>query len=158
MSVITLEKTRRLKSQNAAFSTRSARRVYRPQKDPNFWLDSAADYHMCYDKALFHDFKPLAAMKTAETATGDIVAVEDVDSITFELNIKSKKIKNTITDVDYVPDLTYNLIAIDLIESKNCEINAKHERMTITDLDDNEIFMTGTRQHQFEGNSYTLDL
>ena len=97
---------------------------------------------MYYEEDLFHDIRPLTAMKTAETATGDIGA-EGVGSIIFKLKINGKKIVNTLTDVEYVPDLTYNLIATGLLKSNNCEVNAKNGKLT-----------TGTRQHVLEGDYY----
>ena len=97
-------------------------------------------------------------MKTAETATGEIVSVKGVGSITLKLKIDGKLVTNTITGVEYIPDMDYNLIGTGLLESKNCEVTAKHGRLIITDLDDNTVFMTGTRQDPSEGNSYKLNL
>ena len=138
--------------------TLNARRVHRSHRDFNFWLDNDVDSHMCYNKNLFHDLRSLAAIKIVETTIDDIVVVEEVESITFQLKINEQKITNIVIDVKYVLELEYNLISIDLLESKNCEIVAKQNRMIVIDLDDDHIFMAETRQHAFEENFYILDL
>ena len=128
----------------------SARRVHRSHRDFNFWLDNDVDSHMCYNKNLFHDLRFLATIKIVETTIDDIVVVEGVESITFQFKINEQKITNIVIDVEYVLELEYNLISIDLLESKNCEIVAKQDRMIVIDLDDDHIFMIETRQHVFE--------
>ena len=105
---------------------------------------------MCYNKNLFHDLRFLATIKIVETTIDDIVVVEGVESITFQFKINEQKITNIVIDVEYVLELEYNLISIDLLESKNCEIVAKQDRMIVIDLDDDHIFMIETRQHVFE--------
>ena len=137
--------------------TRSTKATY-TNKDPDFYLDSAADNHMSYNEQLFKDLKPLATVKTVEVANGELVAVKGIGSITFELNVHGKKICNTVTGVEFVPELDYNLIATGVLEKKGCEITQKKGRMFIVDEDDGLTFMTGTRQPSAIGNSYTLDL
>ena len=137
--------------------TRSAKATY-TNKDPNFYLDSAADNHMSYNRQLFKDLKPLATAKTVKVANGELVAVKGIGSITFELNVHGKKVRNTITGVKFVPELDYNLIATGVFEKKGCKITQEKGRIVIIDEDDGLTFMTGTRQPSAIGNSYTLDL
>ena len=136
----------------------SARRLANRSTDPNFWLDSAADRHLCYDKALMHDIRPLTTPRLAEVADGRLMTVEDIGSITFDLNIKGKKVENTITDVEYAPDLDYHMISTDILDRKGCSITTRGGRLTVIDLEDDTIFMTETIQPKAEGNSYYLDL
>ena len=147
-STITLEKIKRILN---------ARRVHRVHKDFNFWLNNDVDNHMCYNKNLFHNLRLLTTIKTIEIATRDVVVVEKVEFITFQLNVNELKITNIVIDVEYVSKLKYNLIFIDFLESKNCEIIAKQDRMIVIDFDNDHIFMIDTRQHTFEENFYILN-
>lgn len=133
----------------------STRRLANKSKDPNFWMDSAADRHLCYDKALMHDIKPLTTIpRLAEVADGRLTTVKGIGSITFDLNIRGKRVENTITDVEYAPDLDYHMISTGILDRKGCFIATRSGRLTIVDLEDDTIFMTRTIQSEAEGNSY----
>lgn len=136
----------------------SARRLIGRAKDPNFWLDNAADRHLCYDRSLMHDIMPLTTPRLAEVADGRLITVRGIGSITFCLNIQGRKVENTLNDVEYAPDLDYHMISTGLLDRKGCSLTIRKGKLTITDLEDNAIFMTGTIQPELEGNSYTLDL
>ena len=133
------------------------RRVHRFHKDFNFWLNNDVDNHMCYDKNLFHDLRLLTIMKIVEIVIDDIVVVEKIKFILFQFKINEQKIINIVIDVKYVFELKYNFISIDFLESKNCEIVTKKNRMIVIDFDDDHIFMIDTRQHAFEKNLYILN-
>ena len=154
-------RARRIRSSNLIFQTNCAARIARStisSRDPNFFLDSGADTHLCYNKKLFHELKPLATAKTVEVADNALLAVKGIESIILELNIDGKRVCNTITGVEYVPDLEFNLISTGTLEKKSCEVVAKQGRLRIIDENDDKVFMTGTRQKEKKSNSYTLDM
>lgn len=121
-------------------------------------MNSAADRHLCYDKTLMHDIRPLTTPKLAEVADKRLMIVESIGFITFDLNIKGTKMENIITDVEYAPDLNYHMISIDILDRKGCFITIRDERLIIIDLKDDIIFMIGTIQSEIKKNSYYLDL
>lgn len=136
----------------------NVRRLINKPKDSNFWLNSAANRHLCYDRSLMHNLQPLISPKLAEVADDRLVTVKGIRSITFGLNIQGKLIKNTLIDVKYAPDLNYHMISTNILNRKNCSLTTKDEKLTIIDLEDNIIFMTGTIQPKAKGNFYFLDL
>ena len=136
----------------------SARRLTNRFKNPNFWLNNAADRHLCYDKALMHDIRPLIIFRLAEVADERLMIVEGIGFITFDLNIKSKKVKNIITDVEYAPDLDYHMISTDILNRKDCFITTRGGRLTVIDLKNDTIFMTEIIQSKAKKNFYYLDL
>ena len=69
---------------------------------------------MSYGKALFVSLKPLPFKKTIEDASEYVMNTEGIRRLT--LNINGKKVLNMTTDVEYVPDFQYNLVAIGVLE------------------------------------------
>ena len=135
----------------------SARRLVNKSKDPNFWLNSAADRHLCYNRSLMHNIKPFIIFRLAEVANKRLITVEGIGSITFDLNIKGKRVENILTDVEYAFELNYHMISTNILDRKGCFITSRGGRLIITDLEDDTIFMTESIQSEAEGNSYTLD-
>ena len=135
----------------------SVKRAGKANKDPDFYLDTAADAHVCYDKSRFNYIKPPRQPKSIEVVTGDLASVEGVGSITFDLDIDGRKAINTISNVEYVPDSDYNLIATGLLCRGGYKAKHDDEGYTVTDRTIKEIFMTGSLQpRSSKGNSYIL--
>ena len=89
----------------------SIKRLIHKFKNFDFWLNSAADRYLCYDKTLMHDIKSSIILKLAEIANEKLIIVKSIGFITFNLNIQAKKIKNTLFSVEYAFDLNYHIVA-----------------------------------------------
>ena len=155
-----MNKTRRVKVKNNVYLNNCVKRIFRTMisKDSNFYLNSDVDCHMSHDKSLFINFQSLATAKTVEVTNDVLISIKEIDSIIFELNILDKLMRNTIIDVEYVFDLNYNLLSIETLERKDCEITQKRRKLLVIDENDDEIFMTDIRQLFSIDNSYILDL
>lgn len=104
-----------------------------------------------------HDIKTFIFFKLVEITNEKLVIVENIEFITFDLNIRDKRMKNIITDVEYISDLGYYMISIELLDRKDCFITTRDKRLIVIDLDDDTIFMIETIQSKTKGNFYVLD-
>ena len=50
------------------------------------------------------------------------------------------------------------MISTGILDRKGCSISIRGDKLTIIDLEDDTIFMTGTIHPEAKGNSYALDL
>ena len=100
----------------------------------------------------------MTTIKIVEITTNDIVVVENIKFIIFVLKIDKKKTFNIFIDVEYVLYFIYNFITIDFFKIKNCEIFARKNKLIVIDIDNDQIFITKTRQNFFKKNYYILDL
>lgn len=120
--------------------TRSAKAYL--DKDSNYYLNSAADNYIIYDKEMFNNLRSLAIVKTVEVVNDELLSIKSIDSVIFLLNINGRKISNTVVGVEYVSNLNYNLIITDLLESKECKITQSKGRIIIVDENDDLTFIT----------------
>ena len=135
----------------------SVKRLTHKFKNFNFWLNNAANRHLCYDKTLMHDIKSFTTFKLTEIANKRLIIVKNIEFITFSLNIRDKKMKNTLFNVEYVFDLNYHMISTSILNRKNCFVITKNDKLIIIDLKDDAIFMIEINQSEMKGNFYILN-
>lgn len=58
--------------------------------------------------------------RLVEIADKKLIIVKNIEFIIFCLNIQNRKMKNTFINVEYVFDLDYYMIFIDLLNRKKC--------------------------------------
>ena len=158
MSITILRKTKRIKIRNYIFRVYSTRRVYRTHKNLIFWINSDVDNYIYYNRKLFNKIRLLTIIKIVEITIDDIVVVENIESIIFVLKINKKKIFNIFIDVEYILYFIYNFIVTNFFKIKYCEIFTKKSKLIVIDIDNDQIFITRTRQNFFKKNYYILDL
>ena len=78
-------------------------------------MNSAVYRLLCYDKILMHDIKLFITFKLIEIANEKLIIVKNIKFITFNLNIRDKKIKNTLFNVEYIFDLNYHMILTNIL-------------------------------------------
>ena len=120
-------------------------------------MNSAADRHLCYDQVLMHDIQSLTTSKLAEVVDEKLITVKNIGFITFNLNIRGRKMKNTLINVEYVLDLNYHMIFTSMLNRKNCFISTKNDKLIIIDLKNDTIFMIKIIQSETKKNFYALD-
>ena len=72
-----------------------------------------------------HDIQPLTTPRLAEVADGRLITVKGIGSITFSLNIRGRKVENTLTNVEYAPDLDYHMIFTGILDRKGCSVSTR---------------------------------
>ena len=135
----------------------SVRRLIHKLKNFNFWLNSAADRHLCYDKTLMHDIKSFTTSKLTEDANEKLIIVKNIGFITFNLNIRGKKMKNTLFNVEYAFDLNYHMISTNILNRKDCFVITKNDKLIIIDLKNDAIFIIEIIQSETKRNFYVLN-
>ena len=157
--IVSMSKIRRVKVKNNVYFNNCVKRIFKTMisKNSNFYLNNDVDCHMCHDKSLFINFQSLTIAKIIEMTNDALIAIKEVDSIIFEFNVHDKKFLNTIIDVEYVFNLNYNLLSIEILKRKDCEITQKRRRLFVIDENDDEIFMIDIRQFASIDNSYILN-
>ena len=91
-------------------------------KNSHFYLNTSTINHW---KTSIHDIRSLVTADTLKITNENLVIIKNIGSVTFELHISSRKIFNTIIDVEYVSDIICNAISTELV-------------MIIIDQDDHE--------------------
>ena len=135
----------------------SVRRLIHKFKNFNFWLNNAADWHLCYDKILMHDIKFFIIFKLTEITDEKLIIVKNIKFITFSLNIRDKKMKNTLFNVEYAFNLNYHMILTSILDRKNCFIIIKNDKLIIIDLKNDAIFMIEIIQSETKKKIYVLN-
>ena len=146
-----------MKERNKKFQINNARRVNRVNKNSEFYLNSEADSHLCYDSSLFNEIESLEYEKSIEIMTEDYASIERIESITFDLVVNEKKIKNIVIEMKYVSDAHYNLISTSTLCRKKCKVEHDDENYIITNKKIDEIFMIDTLQSHRKNNSYIMN-
>ena len=147
----------KMKERNKKFQINNARRVNRVNKNSEFYLNSEADSHLCYDSSLFNEIESLEYEKSIEIVTESYASVERVEFITFDLVINEKKIRNTVIEMKYVSDAHYNLISTNTLCRKKCRVEHDDESYIIINKKTDEIFMIDTLQSHRKNNSYIMN-
>ena len=95
--------------------------VYKsPNKDRTWWIDSASDVHICYDKDLFDDYESIRG-KVIKTANSTDMIIKEKGSVTLYLDVDGESKAVCLKDVHHVPESAYNLFPVGVIESKGFE-------------------------------------
>jgi hypothetical protein len=85
-----------------------------------FLLDSGASTHMCNDRTLLRQIRPLKATSTITFGGGHSVLAKEEGDILFNLVLQGKKTTILLRDVLYVPTMNNNLH--DEMEQTRCSI------------------------------------
>ena len=112
-----------------------------PYKDPAWYMDSAASYHMTYDPGLFQSMR--SSSKEVELADGTTIRAKGVGTIEIDILVAGETVTQPLFDVYYIPDLDSNLLSIGCIERKGYSINVRNGKMTVEDS--YEVRMEATR-------------
>ena len=102
-----------------------------PYKDPAWYMDSAASYHMTYDPGLFQSMR--SSSKEVQLADGTPIRAKGVGTIELDILVAGEAIIQPLFDVYYIPDLDSNLLLIGCFEQKGYSINARNGKMTVED-------------------------
>ena len=85
-----------------------------PYKDPAWYMDSAASYHMTYDPGLFQSMR--SSSKEVELADGTTIRAKGVGTIELDILVAGETMTQPLFDVYYIPDLDSNLLLIGCFE------------------------------------------
>ena len=102
-----------------------------PYKDPAWYMDSAASYHMTYDPGLFQSMR--SSSKEVELADGTTIRAKGVGTIELDILVAGETMTQPLFDVYYIPDLDSNLLSIGCFERKGYSINTRNGKMTVED-------------------------
>ena len=126
-------------------------------RDLEFYLDSATNAHICYNKVWFNEIESLDYFKSIEVANDMYFAIKEIKSIIFDLDIHDKKITNIVTKMKYVLDIQYNFLFTNLLCRKDCKIEHDKKIYIMFDIDNDNIFMIDTIQSSSTRNFYIVD-
>ena len=81
-----------------------------PYKDPAWYMDSAASYHMTYDPGLFQSMR--SSSKEVQLADGTPIRAKGVGTIEIDILVAGETIIQPLFDVYYITNLDSNLLSI----------------------------------------------
>ncbi len=105
-------------------------------KDTRFYLDSAAEVHICYDRSLFSTYNKESS-SPVRTADHTELKVLGKGMGPLDVLIDGKPEVVNFCNVLNAPDLEYNLLSVGTIGKAGYSILAKNGKMTIHDNKDN---------------------
>lgn len=108
-------------------------------KDTKFYLDSAAEVHICYDKLLFSIYNKKNSLLVC---TMDYIELRLLgkDMVTLDLFIDGKPKVINLCNILHTPELEDNLLSVSIIEKVGYLILAKKEKMIVFDNKNNVAF------------------
>ncbi|KAF7826368.1 Cysteine-rich RLK (receptor-like protein kinase) 8 [Senna tora] len=114
----------------------------------NSWIvDTGASSHICYQKSIMHDIKPLPKTLKMHLPTGHTVNVLETGSVRIKAEIE-------LTNVLYIPSFKYNLLSVNrLAKDLNINIIFDSQQCLIQDLKTRRILAKA----KVDGNLYLLD-
>ena len=113
--------------------------VNRGSKDTSFYLDSALEIYMYYDRLLFSIYNEENSPLVCTTDHAELVVLGK-GTVTLDVLVNGKPEVVNFCNVFYAPDLKYNLLSVGTIEKASYSILAKKEKMTVFDDKDNVAF------------------
>src|ERR1700678_3781833 len=104
-----------------------------PAPGPRFLLDSGASTHMCNERPLLRQIRPLKAPSTITFGGGHSVLAKEEGDILFNLVLQGKKTTILLRDVLYAPTMNNNLISMMKWSKQGVRsfINDKHQCVLI---------------------------
>ena len=135
-----------------AFTSRKVALSVHGERDKAWWIDSAADVHMTYDKALFSSYKAVTN-EAVQTAEGKCMEVKGKGDVILDIIVNNSTQSIRLTNVFHIPNIQYNLLSVGVIESKGFTLQFKKGKVSIIDLKDDALAISGTRI----GTSYHVD-
>ena len=117
--------------------------VNHESKNTKFYLDSAAEVHMCYDKLLFSIYNTDNS-SPVHTADHTELKVLGKGTVSLDVLINGKLKVVNFYNVLHAPKLEYNLLSVGTIEKAGYSILAKKGKMTVSDNIDN-VALEATR-------------
>ena len=121
-------------------------------KDTRFYLDSASEIHMCYNRLLFSTYseEDLPPIRTADHTE---LKVMGKGMVTLDVLVVGKPDVVNFCNVLHAPELEHNLLSVGTIEKAGYSILAKKGKMTVFDDKDN-VALEATRI----GTSYLVNV
>ena len=126
--------------------------VNHKSKDTRFYLDSAAEVHMCYDRSLFSIYKEENSPPIRTTDHTEL-KVLGKGMVLLDVLVDGKPEVVNFCNVFHAPELEYNLLSVGTIEKAGYSILAKKGKMTVFDDKDN-VALEATRI----GTSYLVNV
>ena len=99
-----------------------------------------------------YNIKFFTTFKLTEIANEKLIIVKNIEFITFNLNIRNQKLKNTLFNIKYAFDLNYHMISTNILNRKNCFVITKNGKLIVIDLKNDVIFMTKIIQSKTKKN------
>ena len=121
-------------------------------KDTRFYLDSASEVHMCYNRSLFSTYNEEDS-PPVRTADHTELIVLGKGMVTLDVLVDGKPEVVKFCNVLYAPELEYSLLSAGTIEKAGYSILAKKGKMTVCNDKDN-VALEATRI----GTSYLVNV
>ena len=130
-----------------------ARKATKDQKDPRFWLDTAADIHISYDINDFDSNTYKEVKDEAVTVADDTpVPILGKGNMCVEVILDGDQKDIAFANAYYVPEMVFKMISLGTLEQKGCSFTGQNGRCTVKDPNNVEVF-TSTRVNT----GYVLD-
>ncbi len=120
-----------------------AHTVNHRSKDTRFYLDSASEVHMCYNKLLFSTYNKENSPPVRTADHAELIVLEK-GTVTLDLLVDGKPEVVNFCNIFYTPELKYNLLSVGTIERAGYSILAQKRKMTVFDDKDN-VALEATR-------------
>ena len=124
-----------LDSDKAGLVVKHALSVLETTHESQWIIDSGATSHMCTDRRIFTEFRPLSKSLEVKLGDGDVLMV--VGQGTVQLITKcgrDKYLKCTLSDVLYVPKLSCNLLSVSKTTEKGNDVKFYEDTCIIQDV------------------------
>ena len=79
-----------------------------------WWIDTGATRHVCYDKKMFSTFEPIKTRENVFMGNSATLEIKDQGKVVLKMTFRKEL---TLTNVLYVPELRKNLVSGSLLNS-----------------------------------------
>ncbi|GFT22243.1 retrovirus-related Pol polyprotein from transposon TNT 1-94 [Trichonephila clavipes] len=108
--------------------------LFEENSDKGVWvIDTAATSHVCNDKSLFLDLKPITNMKMSLATEDKSCPVEGIGTLRFRVKYKGSFHEITLSDVLFNPKLRRNLLSSSRLECKGAHFVDTKDLPRLTD-------------------------
>lgn len=102
-------------------------------KADNWWLDSGATEHMCFDIQQFKSLVKMSVKRQVKVGNGTRIDVEAVGVVQLMAWNGKQWIKTDLTNVLYIPSLAVNLFSLSAALDKNFNMVSSRDKCEIVD-------------------------
>ncbi len=105
-------------------------------KDARFYLDSATDAHMTYDRLIFSTYSEVR-LSSIRMANNSKLRFLGKDTVSLTVMIDSEALQVNFLNVLHSRDLKHNLLLVGTIEKAGYSVLANNGKITVFDNEEN---------------------
>ncbi|KAK9708200.1 GAG-pre-integrase domain [Popillia japonica] len=99
----------------------------------NWWMDSGATEHMCFDKGQFTSMDHIPQERRVRVGNGTLVEVKGIGTVQVEAWNGNSWVRTDLINTLFVPDLDINLFSLSTALDKNFEMHSDKNKCELLD-------------------------